>query len=202
MEVSKANVEQIPITDLVLPESQVLDDYPKIRAKMGRNLSCSEKVNRYAVHESGHLIYLLRTGLISSVPDARYEGPTIYCEGDTIQYFMAAVTSNKVRLSDKTFVYTKDILDKLAYVAVAGTLVERALLGIDEETENASDGDKGTLFKHCYAALERDQIDFEGFTLWTDKYEEVKNESKGLSEADPLAQQLKKLVFMRCFGVS
>jgi hypothetical protein len=197
--------EQISINDLVPPEhlvGQVADDYSRIRSTLEENLRNPNKIDRYAAHESGHFLYLERTKLISSPADAVFAGPTIYYQDGAIRYFVAAVTSNKVSLLDTTLVYTKSLLEKLAYVAVAGTVVERALYNTDEETEMAADGDKYMLFKHCYRAMERDQITFEGHTLWKDKYNTVTQENVGLSDNDPTMQLLKKLILVRCFGTS
>jgi hypothetical protein len=71
--------EQIPIKDLVLPEFQTSKEYSEIRIKMEQNLARLEKVDRYATHEVGHLLYQLHTG-IASISETILDGPTIYYE--------------------------------------------------------------------------------------------------------------------------
>jgi hypothetical protein len=131
--------DQIPITDLVSKGLQT-DDYRAIRDKMERNLACPDKVNRYATHESGHLIYLIKTGLISRPKDAVLAPPTIYLDDKdgSVRQFSAAVSSQRLRLTDKTLVYTGELLEKASLAAAAASEFEKALLGEDEDTAKAA----------------------------------------------------------------
>jgi hypothetical protein len=162
-----ANDKMIPIDDKdVSAEARKTDKYREIRERMERNLALPEKRHRYGTHEAGHLIQLIENGLIDSPDDAVFAGPTIYSDGDEIGYFMAAVTSERIRLSDNSLVYTEDLLNRISLVAAAGTVFETELHGTDEETANAARGDEHHLHKHCYKAFTRFGISFTGYTLW------------------------------------
>jgi hypothetical protein len=198
--------DQIPIRDLVPKELRKGENYDAVRGKMERNLACPDKVKRYATHESGHLLYLIKTGLISSPKDAIFEPPTIYLDDDgNVLQFSAAVSSNRIRLTDNTLVYTEEILYKASLASAAASEFEKALLGEDEDTAKAEAGDKGTLFLHCYKAMRQDgklQGRFEGHTLWPSAQhltagwlQEDRTEVKGLTGI------AKQIVLNQCFGL-
>jgi hypothetical protein len=195
---------QIPIDDSALSnEQRETDQYHEIRQKMEQNLTRRDKLRRYSTHESGHLIYLMRTELAVVPEDVVFAGPTIYCEGDQMGYFMAAVTSKRARLSDKTLIYTGELLDKLSLVAAAGTIFEKEFEGEDEETTRASDGDENHLHKHCYKAMTNYQIPFEGYTLWSCAKKQTENQLKeNRVKFEAKIEAVRPLVLAKCFGLN
>ncbi len=80
---------QIPITDLVQEELRKRKDYDTVRGKMEENLARPDKVKRYATHESGHLLYLIKTGLFGLVPS--YEQETTVKTWELINFSLAAI---------------------------------------------------------------------------------------------------------------
>jgi hypothetical protein len=195
-------MNRIPINDLVHEELRKGKDYDTARGKMEENLARPEKVNRYATHETGHLLYLMKTDLISSPTDAIFAGPTIYIDDEGgVRQFSAAVSSQRLRLTDKTLVYTDELLEKASLAAAAASEFEKALLGEDEDTAKAEAGDKGTLFEHCYKAMRQDGR-FQGHTLWPYAQRET---SAWLQEnragVEGLVGIAKQIVFNRCFGL-
>lgn len=191
---------EISINDLVPPDMRVRDDYRTVRDVMKRNLADQNKVSRYATHESGHLIYLVKTGLVSSAEDAVFAGPTIYWEGGVVKHFMAAVTSKHVRLSDKNLDYTKELLDKISLAATAAGVFEEMLLGADDNTAKATEGDKHTFYEHCYKARE-DGI-FNGRLLWDSAYLETTEwVQKHRADVEALVGIAKQVIFKKCFGL-
>lgn len=192
---------EIPIRDLVPDEMRSGNEYDVIRGNMERNLARPDKVERYATHESGHLIYLIKTGLISQPKDAVFAGPTIYLEDGEVRQFSAAVTSNRIRLTDETLEYTEAILEKAALASAAASEFEKELLGADEDTEKAETGDKGTLFKHCHKAKRRNGIEFQAYTLWP--FAQCQTRAwlqENRSECAKLVSISNQVVFSRCFG--
>src|SRR5712691_7132218 len=170
--------KQIPISNNVPKKVQIGEEYSRKLAAMERNLACPKKIDRYATHESGHLLFLLRRDFLGSPWDeeAVYQGPTIFRKDGSIGYFMAAVSSSRISLFDESLVYTRPLLEKLADVGVAGNVLELEKSVADEETEMARNGDRETFLKHCYKARTRNGITFEGFSMWTDAHGAVKTE--------------------------
>lgn len=194
--------QRIPIRNLVPDEARPNNEtYDTILRKMERNLARPDKVNRYATHESGHLLYLIKTGLISQPDDAVFAPPTIYIDDDgDVAQFSAAVSSKHLRLADKTLVYTEELLEKASLTAAAASEFEKALLGIDEDTNAAATGDKGMLLKHCHKARRNDGIEFQGLTLWSSAQGATAawlNENR--AEVEALVGIAKQVVFNRCF---
>jgi hypothetical protein len=192
--------DQIPIKDLV-PEESRIGDYTVIRDKMERNLALPDKVHRYATHEAGHLIYLIRTKLLVSPPDAIYEGPTIYCEYGEIKGYIAAVTSKTISATHRSFDYGNDgLFEKLALVAAAAGVFEETLLGADEDTETAIQGDKAELYKHCKKARLEDGIEFEGLLLWGfAQRETTKWIQAERTDVDCLMEIARQVILKNCF---
>jgi hypothetical protein len=195
-------MKTIPISDLVPEELRKGKEYDAVRGKMEENLARPDKVNRYATHESGHLLYLIKTGLISKPNDAIFAGPTIYLEDGCVWQFSAAVSSKRLRLTDSALVYTEEILNKAALAAAAASEFEKALLGEDEDTTKAETGDKTTLFKHCHKARSKNGIEFQGFTLWPSAQRETaKWFRENRAEVEGLIGIAKQIVVNRCFGL-
>jgi hypothetical protein len=198
-------MNKIPISNLVPDESRKGIDYDAVLSKMEENLARLDKVNRYATHESGHLLYLIKTGLISTPPDAVFAGPTIFLEDGCLRNFMAAVSSQRLRLTDKNLVYTEELLESASLAAAAASEFEKELLGEDEDTAKAEAGDKGTLFTHCYAAMRQYgalQGSFKGHTLWPSAQRETaKWLRENRTEVEGLIGIAKQIVFNRCFGL-
>jgi hypothetical protein len=192
----------IPIDDLVPQELRKGEEYDAVRSKMEKNFARPDKVNRYATHESGHLLYLIKTGLISNTKDAVFATPTIYLEDGRVRQFSAAVASNRLRLTDKTLVYTEELLEKASLAAAAASEFEKALLGEDEDTTKAQTGDKTTLLEHCHKAKSRNGIEFRGFTLWPSAQRETaKWLRENRAEVEGLIGIAKQIVLNRCFGL-
>ena len=191
--------ETIAIKDLE-PDKPKTKEYSAIRKRMEQNLARPEKLHRYATHEAGHLIYLMRTGLIVSPEEAIFKEPTIYWEDEHIYYFVAAVSSQQT--TGPTIQYTKEFLDRLALVAVAANVVEETLLGEDDETAIAREGDKRTLLSHCHRARRQNFVTFEGLTMWPCAREKVVEYlGSNRSELEMLVDLTKPLIFERCFGL-
>ena len=193
--------KRIPITDHVPKEMQD-DGYRAIRDKMELNLARTDKLDRYATHESGHLIYLIKTGLLTCPQDAIFEGPTLYLKDGEVREFSAAVSSKRIRLTDDSLVYTQAILEKVSLASAAASEFEKELLGADEVTETAANGDKGTLFDHCKKAR-HDDVEFEGITLWSSAQSETRKwVHENRTEVDQLVSVSKQVIFIRCFGIN
>lgn len=197
-------LKQIPINEKPLKdEHRESDKYHEIRGTMEQNLARTDKIRRYATHESGHLIFLAETVLIAAPEDYIFEGPTIYSDGDEIGYFVAAVTSKRARLSDETLVYTEELLDKLSLVAAAGTVFEKEIEGEDEETAKASNGDENVLHKHCYKAMTDFHILFEGYTLWPRAKQRVTEYvRKNRPDLEFKIDTARSVICSRCFGLN
>jgi hypothetical protein len=194
-------MKTIPISDLVPEESRKGKDYDAVRSKMEENLARPDKVNRYATHESGHLLYLIKTGFILNPSDAIFATPTIYFEDGCVRQFSAAVSSERLRLTDKSLVYTEELLEKASLAAAAASEFEKALLGEDEDTATAEAGDKATLFMHCYKAM-RQTGSFQGHTLWPSAQRETaKWLRENRTEVEGLIGIARQIVFSRCFGL-
>jgi hypothetical protein len=193
---------KITINDLVPEELRKGIEYNSVRDKMEQNLARPDKVNRYATHETGHLLYLIKTGFILNLNDAIFAGPTIYLEDGCVGQFSAAVSSKRLRLTDNTLVYTEEILNKAALAAAAASEFEKALLGEGEDTTKAETGDKTTLFKHCHKARSKNGIEFQGFTLWPTAQRETSAwPRENRAEVEGLVGIAKQVVFNRCFGL-
>lgn len=194
----------IPIDDsLVSSKQRESEKYREARQSMEQKLALPDKVRRYSTHESAHLIYLIETGLIAAPEDAVFAGPTIYYEGDQIGYFMAAVTSRRVRLSDDTLVYTEELLDELSLVAAAGTVFEKEFEGEDEDTAKASNGDEHHLHKHCYKAMAKFQIPFEGYKLWPCAKKRIADQLKeNRVKLEAKIEAARPLILKKCFGLN
>jgi hypothetical protein len=192
--------QQIPIRDLVSEEFRT-GDYPTIRATMEKNLTRPEKIDRYATHESGHLLFFLRRGLMSP-SEAIYGRPTILrLQDGSIGYFVAGVTSSRISLLDKTLVYDMPLLEKLADIGVAGNVLELNKYDVDEETEIGVKGDFKTFFDHCYEARARNAVKFEAYSMWTNAFGRVQTELRENPLPDSLIDSTKQVIRKRCFGV-
>jgi hypothetical protein len=194
-------MNKITIDDRVPKESRKGEDYDAVLSKMEQNLTRPDKVNRYATHETGHLLFLVKTGLISNPSDAIFAPPTIYLEDGCVRQFSAAVSSERLRLTDKALVYTEEFLEKASLAAAAASEFEKALLGEGEDTATAEAGDKATLFTHCYKAI-RQTGSFQGHTLWSSAQRETARWLReNRTEVEGLIGIAKQIVFNRCFGL-
>jgi hypothetical protein len=194
-------VTKIPINDSV-PDTWRGHDYRAIRDRMERNLKDLTKVYRYATHESGHLIYFMKTKLVSSPEDAIYAGPTIYLKNEKIEHYNAAVNSPHTLLSDPALEITQDLLDKLALAAFAGGAIERAFLGEDEDTANAMDGDENRLHSFCYKGMTDFEIPFDGYGLWSSARRLVEDDVlKNRADIASKVENARRIVLGRCFGL-
>lgn len=197
-------MNKIPIRNLVPEESRRNNSVcDSVLRKMEQNLARPDKVTRYATHETGHLLYLIKTGLISNPNDAVFAPPTIYLDDDNdVRQFSAAVSSQRLRLTDKTLVYTEELLEKASLAAAAASEFEKALLGADEDTAKAEAGDEATFLSHCHVARGRNDIEFKGRTLWPSAQRKTAlwlEENR--EEVDGLIGIAKQIVFNRCFGL-
>jgi hypothetical protein len=115
---------------------------------------------------------------------------------------MAAVDSKQALLSDKTLEYTEELLNRLALVAVAAGVIELALLGADEDTEEAIKGDEYKLYRHCEKAQKQDFITFEGYTIWPIAKATVEQYvQNNRDEVKALVEVFKPIIFKECFGL-
>jgi len=194
-------MSSISIRDLVSEKYRTSKEYFRVRTTMEQNLARSEKIERYATHEAGHFLYLHRTKLIVAPEDAIFEGPTILDEEGEIGYFMAAVRSNRISLSDETLVYTEALLEDLADASVAGNVFELAKFEADEETKPSATGDFKTLSRHCYKAMTRNGLSYEAFSLWTKAHTRVTKNLLEASFSDAEIEVAKQVIRKFCFGL-
>jgi hypothetical protein len=188
----------VPINDLVPREvrAERYDEYCWVRRAMERNLSSPIKIHRYATHESGHLLYMERTGLISSPEDAIFERPTIYFDPvDGFKFFMAAVGCSHGT-------YSLECLNKLAQAGVAAGVIEITLLRAGEDTHTAIREDELKFQWRCYDAFWDNGISVEYYRLWEAARERVKQDVAESSDLESRIDRLRPLVLQRCFGLS
>jgi hypothetical protein len=193
-------MEQIPITDLVPPKFQMLKKYSEVRAKMEQNLADSERVARYTIHETGHLLYQLRTG-VSTWSEVIFTGPTIYYDNEQIGHLYAGVRSSRISLLDKTLLYTDSLLEQLAIVGVAGNVFELNSYDEDEDSASAFDGDYHTFLNHCHEARRRNEIPFTGYSMWPTARTNVLLEVQAKVFPEVEIQLAKQAVRLKCFGL-
>jgi hypothetical protein len=170
-------------------------EYCRVRGELQQNLARPEKVHRYATHEAGHLLYWEKTGIISRFNVAVFEGPTIFVEGDEICFTRAGVGCSRLPG------YTKELLEKLSLVAVAGSLIETALLGSDEYTDKAAEGDEFRFQRHCSNARMSDWIDSAPSQLWK-RARDIVGQAilKNRLGIESRVKTLRPIVLTRCFG--
>jgi hypothetical protein len=187
-----------PINDRVPEEirNKKYEEYCRVRTELEQNLACPEMVLRYATHEAGHLLYWEKTGIVSRFNVAVFEGSTIFAEGDEICSTRAGVGC--YRLPD----YTEELLKNLSLIAVAGSLIEAALLGSDEYTDKAAERDEFRFQRHCTNAHMRNYIDSNPSQLWKRARDIVEH----ALVKDPLGIEsrvnvLRPIVLERCFGM-
>jgi hypothetical protein len=191
-------MNEIAIDDLVPQKLRTGDDYKRICEKMKQNLRREDKLHRYATHEAGHFIYLERQGFLPTPTDAIFKGPTIYYEDGEIRHFPAAVTSRRISLNNEND-YTEDYLKRLARVAVAGGVLERSRLGIDDDSDYGDGGDKYLLFKHCYKAMTKSGS-FLGYTLWSWAQKDVEGDPRNTgTEIEQRLDLVRPIIRLKCF---